>query len=66
MWRNEILTVARQEMIHLALVTNLTTAIGGSAHLFRPSFPAEAGYFPCNFVLELAPFSVATLDHFIF
>ena len=65
-WRKEIMAVAGQEMTHLALVTNLTTAVGGSAHLFRPGFPAKAGYFPCDFVIELAPFSLATLDHFIF
>ena len=65
-WRKEILGVACQEMTHLALVTNLTTAVGGSAHLFRPGFPAKAGYFPSDFVIELAPFSLATLDHFIF
>lgn len=65
-WRKEIMAVAGQEMTHLALVTNLTTAIGGSAHLFRAGFPAKAGYFPSDFVIELAPFSLATLDHFIF
>ena len=65
-WRKEILGVAGQEMTHLALVTNLTTAVGGSAHLFRPGFPVKAGYFPSDFVIELAPFSLATLDHFIF
>ena len=65
-WRKEIMGVASQEMTHLALVTNLTTAIGGSAHLSRPGFPAKAGYFPSGFVIELAPFSLATLDHFIF
>ena len=65
-WRTEILAIAGQEMTHLALVTNLTTAIGGSAHLFRAGFPAKAGYFPSDFMIELAPFSLATLDHFIF
>ena len=65
-WRKEILGVAGQEMTHLASVTNLTTAVGGSAHLFRRGFPAKAGYFPSDFVIELAPFSLATLDHFIF
>ncbi|MEP6891695.1 MAG: ferritin-like domain-containing protein [Nitrospirota bacterium] len=53
-WRQEILGVAGQEMTHLALVTNLTTAVGGSAHLFRSGFPVKAGYFPSDFVIELA------------
>ena len=65
-WRHDIMGIAHQEMTHLALVTNLTTAIGGSDHLSRPGFPAKSGYYPCDFVIELAPFSLATLDHFIF
>src|SRR5437762_9964801 len=32
-WRNVVLEVARQEMLHLALVQNLLTAIGAAPHL---------------------------------
>jgi hypothetical protein len=53
-------------MTHLALVANLTTAVGGGAHFFRPEFPVRPGYFPSEFVLELAPFNQETLQHFIF
>jgi hypothetical protein len=53
-------------MAHLVLVANLTTALGGTAHFYRPTFPVKPGYFPADFVLELAPFSLATLEHFIF
>jgi hypothetical protein len=65
-WRKAIMEVSIQEMSHLALVANLTTAIGGSAHFYRPAFPVKPGYFPSDFVVELAPFNMTTLDHFIF
>lgn len=65
-WRETILNVCVEEMTHLALVANLTTAVGGGAHFFRPDFPVRPGYFPAEFVLELAPFNQETLQHFIF
>ena len=65
-WRKTILDVCVEEMTHLALVANLTTAVGGGAHFFRPDFPVRPGYFPSDFVLELAPFNQETLQHFIF
>jgi Ferritin-like len=64
--RKTILNVCVEEMTHLALVANLTTAVGGGAHFFRPEFPVRPGYFPSEFVLELAPFNQETLQHFIF
>lgn len=65
-WRRMILDVCVQEMAHLALVSNLTVAVGGSAHFFRSDFPMKPGYFPSDFVMELAPFDQDTLQHFIF
>jgi hypothetical protein len=65
-WRKTILNVCVEEMTHLALVANLTTAVGGGAHFFRPEFPVRPGYFPSEFVLELARFNQETLQHFIF
>ncbi len=65
-WRKTILNVCFEEMTHLALVANLTTAVGGGAHFFRLDFPVRPGYFPADFVLELAPFNQETLQHFIF
>jgi Ferritin-like len=53
-------------MTHLALIANLTTAVGGGAHFFRPEFLVRPGYFPSEFVLEFAPFNQETLQHFIF
>src|ERR1700746_2832528 len=38
-WRKHISHIATQEMLHLALVQNLLSAIGGAPHLARPDFP---------------------------
>src|SRR6266545_8143479 len=65
-WRQAILAVARDEMTHLALVSNMMNAIGGAPHLRRPNFPVAAGYHPAGVVVSLAPFSRATIDHFVY
>lgn len=65
-WRRQIIAIAVEEMAHLALVANITIAIGGSPHFGRPNFPIAAGYHPSGIVVELHPFNRATLDHFIF
>jgi CDGSH-type Zn-finger protein/uncharacterized Fe-S cluster protein YjdI len=65
-WRHAITRVAVEEMSHLALACNLTAAIGAGPHLSRPNFPIPTGYHPSGVVAELAGFSPATLDHFIF
>lgn len=65
-WKRAIIGVAVDEMTHLALVANLTAAVGGSPHFGRPNFPVAAGYHPSGVVVRLAPFDRATLDHFIF
>ncbi|HVZ14053.1 MAG TPA: ferritin-like domain-containing protein [Bauldia sp.] len=65
-WKRAITSVAIEEMTHLALAANLTTAIGGAPHFSRPNFPIPAGYHPSGVVVELARFSPAVLDHFIF
>lgn len=65
-WRRVILHVAIDEMTHLALVANLTSAIGGAPRFGRPNFPVAAGYHPSGVVVNLTPFDRATLDHFIF
>lgn len=65
-WKRAIIGVAVDEMTHLALVANLTAAVGGAPHLGRPNFPIGAGYHPSGVVVQLTPFDRATLDHFIF
>jgi hypothetical protein len=65
-WRKTILTVALEEMAHLATVNNLLIGVGGAPHFDRPNLPLAPGYHPGGIVVRLAPFDAATLDHFIF
>jgi hypothetical protein len=65
-WRQTIMDVAIEEMGHVLVVSNLLVAIGGRPHFTRPNFPVSPGYFPSGVVLRLTPFSVETLEHFIF
>lgn len=65
-FRRTIIDVARDEMVHLALVSNLLSAIGCTPHFGRQNFPVAAGYHPAGIVVSLAPFNHATLDHFLY
>jgi CDGSH-type Zn-finger protein/uncharacterized Fe-S cluster protein YjdI len=65
-WRRSIVAVAVEEMTHLALVANLTTALGGAAHFFRPNFPSAPGLYPSGIIVKLAPFDRQTLQHFLY
>ncbi len=65
-WRGEILDVAIEEMAHLAIVSNILSAVGAPAHFWRQNFPVAPGYHPAGVVVKLAPFNAETLDHFIF
>ena len=58
-WRQRISHVATQEMLHLSLVQNLLTAIGGAPHLSRPNFPHPATHYPAGVHLTLLPFGEA-------
>jgi len=65
-WQREIVAVAVEEMGHLVAVWNITAALGGAPHLGRGNFPLDPGYLPASVVVKLAPFSDATLQHFIY
>ncbi len=65
-WRKAIVGVAVEEMLHLALVSNMLAAVGSPPHFERQNFPVAPGYHPAGVVVSLAPFDRATLDHFIF
>jgi Ferritin-like len=65
-WRRQVFHVATQEMLHLALVQNLLSAIGSAPHLSRPNFPASAGHYPAGVQLALIPFGERALRHFMF
>jgi CDGSH-type Zn-finger protein/truncated hemoglobin YjbI len=65
-WRKRINHIATQEMLHLALVQNLLSSIGGAPHLSRPNFPHPASHYPAGVHLTLLPFGEAALQHFMF
>lgn len=65
-WRKATVAVAVEEMTHLALVSNLTVALGGAAHFARPNFPVGAGLYPSGLAVRLAPFDRETLQHFLY
>jgi hypothetical protein len=65
-WRTTIMDVAEQEMLHLALVCNLLTAIGAAPHLRRPAMPHTSRYYPAGITIELRRFDDASLTRFIF
>ncbi len=65
-WRSRIAHVATQEMLHLALVHNLLSAIGAAPHLSRPNLPQPANYYPAGVQLALLPFGEEALRHFMF
>ena len=65
-WRQQLLSVAIEEMGHLAAVWNITSALGASPRVGRGNFPLDPGYLPACVVVKLAPFSAETLQHFVF
>jgi hypothetical protein len=64
-WRRTISGVASQEMLHLALVNNLLTSLGGSPCFHHPNFPQGARYFPPEVQHALLPFGDEALTHFL-
>lgn len=65
LWAAQIYFVAADEMLHLAQVWNLQTAIGGTPYYLRPNFPLPSHYYPLNLPVALERFSLAALDRFI-
>ncbi|HXZ60936.1 MAG TPA: ferritin-like domain-containing protein [Steroidobacteraceae bacterium] len=65
-WRQQLLSVAIDEMGHLAAVWNITSALGASPRVGRANFPLDPGYLPASITVKLAPFNAETLQHFVF
>jgi hypothetical protein len=65
-WRKTLHGIAVEEMLHLALVANLMTAIGAAPTFGRPNFPQRSGYFPSGILLDLLPFGERALRHFLY
>jgi len=64
-WKRRLAHVAVEEMLHLAQVTNLLTAIGGAPHFKRSNFPQPPAAFPFGIKLSLEPFSRETIERMV-
>lgn len=65
-WRRELIHIAEQEMLHLALVQNLLTSVGAAPTFGRPNFPLPPHAYPAGIRMELLPFGEQSLRHFIY
>src|ERR1700681_3981580 len=65
-WEQTIIDVIKQEMLHLALATNILTAVGAAPHLDRPNFPTLSRWYPPDVEIALLPFGERALRHFMF
>ena len=64
-WKRRLAAVAVEEMLHLAQVSNMLTAIGGGPHFKRSNFPMSPSAFPLGLQLSLEPFSQSTIDRLV-
>lgn len=62
-WRETILSIAREEMAHLATVENLLTLIGGALTFEREDFPVPDSLYP--FPFELEPLTKRSLGKYV-
>ena len=53
-------------MLHLALATNILTAIGAAPHFERPNFPILSRWYPPGVQIALLPFGERALRHFMY
>jgi len=64
-WKRKLAGVAVEEMLHLAQVSNIITAVGGAAHFAHSNFPMPASTFPFGIELSLEPFSQALIERLV-
>ena len=65
-WRDLLTGIAVEEMLHLALVFNVMTAIGAAPPLSRPNFPRSSDDLPGGVQFRLLPFGADSLTHFLY
>jgi hypothetical protein len=58
----EMLKIARQEMAHLSMVTNLLIAVGAAPDFDRPNMPIQRGYYSIDLRFALLPFGDEFLE----
>jgi hypothetical protein len=65
-WDATLVEIIKQEMLHLALATNILTAIGAAPHFERPNLPILSRWFPSDVQIAFLPFSERALRHFMY
>jgi Ferritin-like len=65
-WQKTVTGIAIEEMLHLALVMNVMTAIGAAPSLSRPNFPRHSEFLPPGVEFALLPFGADALTHFLY
>jgi len=65
-WQETLTGIAIEEMLHLALVNNVMTAIGAAPTLARPNFPRHSEFLPPGAEFALLPFGADSLTHFLY
>jgi Ferritin-like len=65
-WEAALISVIKQEMLHLALSTNVLTSIGAAPHFERPNFPILSRWYPPGVQIALVPFGERALRHFVY
>jgi hypothetical protein len=65
-WQQILTGIAIEEMLHLALVMNVMTAIGAAPSLARPNFPRHSEFLPPGVEFALLPFGGDSLTHFLY
>jgi hypothetical protein len=65
LWKRKVASIAVEEMLHLAQVTNLLTAVGGAPHFRRTNFPLPANAFSFGVELSLERFSQPLIERLV-
>jgi len=65
-WQETVTGIAIEEMLHLAMVMNVMTAIGAAPSLSRPNFPRHSVFLPPGVEFALLPFGADSLTHFLY
>jgi len=65
-WESALIGVVKQEMLHLALATNILTAVGAAPHFERPNMPILSRWYPPGVQIALLPFGEQALRHFMY
>ena len=66
LWEATLIDVIKQEMLHLALDTNILTAVGAAPHFERPNFPVMSRWYASGVNIALLPFGEQALRHFMY